>query len=720
MPDEAKTAPPWTRVAILLTSLAAIAAICRFLTGGFLPTDARDQLVFQNALLLIVLGSAILEEKFTKPGDSVVNGLMGCITLIPVYGLPTKTAWSMVFGYCAFVFIIATTCVAVSSAPTVTGWRKKVNDWTYRPAVVFGRSRVLYSAVFLFAVFSFLGVQSLNTAILVVFWGVFIALWPLKVPELLAAFRVKSEGANLIGRVLRTDAPNIIHAAIAPEAHWQPGTVKILQEAGGKQRYVIPLFSQSRKDQILGTGLCVDDVEAPLPGLEAACLYDARNPMKTAGELVSGEKDSQLIGFVDQGSNIAQLRFHTWDPTTCHEGMLIWSRVGPERVYYQITEGITQEEGLEADRHGYQVAVASQLGILNRDRGFEKFAWLPTMNTPVFALPGAFGKDLVRIDEDDFKYGNVPGTEISITGRFVDMLEYHTAILGVTGVGKTELAYDLLRYALDHETKVICIDLTARYQGRLADLRPQNLSISPALATELGAKLFDVETGKYGAGDEKKALKYFSDKLREDITKNLTDFLVSPDDDKRLGIITLDEISNTKATIFITELYLTCLLNFARDHADKCPRVLLVVEEAHTVMPEASTMGLGDFESKGLVAKIAQIALQGRKYQVGLLVLAQRTATVSKTVLTQCNTIVSFSCFDDTSLGFFENFFGKTHTAAIPNLQFLQAVVFGKGVKSQRPIIVQIPFDKKKAELGKRKLVKADTAHSDSSEIGKA
>ncbi|MGH7746043.1 MAG: hypothetical protein ACREQ5_14910, partial [Candidatus Dormibacteria bacterium] len=83
---------------------------------------------------------------------------------------------------------------------------------------------------------------------------------------------------------------------------------------------------------------------------------------------------------------------------------------------------------------------------------------------------------------------------------------------------------------------------------------------------------------------------------------------------------------------------------------------------------------------------------------VGLLVIAQRTATVSKTVLTQCNTIISFSCFDDTSLGFFKNFFGKSHTDAIPNLQYLQAVIFGKGVKSQRPIIVQIPFDSKKAE----------------------
>ncbi len=61
-----------------------------------------------------------------------------------------------------------------------------------------------------------------------------------------------------------------------------------------------------------------------------------------------------------------------------------------------------------------------------------------------------------------------------------------------------------------------------------------------------------METGKYGTGDEKKALKAFSDRLRKDITKTLTDFLVSEDDDKKLGIITLDEISNTKATIVIT------------------------------------------------------------------------------------------------------------------------------------------------------------------------
>ena len=98
--------------------------------------------------------------------------------------------------------------------------------------------------------------------------------------------------------------------------------------------------------------------------------------------------------------------------------------------------------------------------------------------------------------------------------------------------------------------------------------------------------------GLFLAAKEKRALKEFADRLRAEIVSNLTSFLLSPDTDKKLGIITLSEISNTRATIFITEIYLTCLLNFAKANPGKCPRVLLVVEEAHTVMPEASTMDL--------------------------------------------------------------------------------------------------------------------------------
>jgi hypothetical protein len=684
---------PWTRVLILTLSLLCLAFIAHRLTGQFIPDDPKTALIFQNALLLIILGSALLEHQFTKPADSAINGLMGALTLLPVYKLPSPLVWWAVFLYCVVVCLLAMTCVAVSEGPGISGWHRRTADFTKRPAVVLGSSRILFSIVFLYAIISFYGIQSPKTATLVLFWGLFVSVWPLRVPELLSRLRRPNNGPKIVGRVVRTDAPNIIHAIVEPSVSWNLGAIKILQQGDGKQRYVIPLFFQSKEDQILGTCLCLGENETPLHSLKPSCLYEPFSLEKTAEELLGGDKSSRLVGFVDQNSTIGELRFHTWSATDCKEGMLVWSLVGQTRVFYQITEGTTFEEILETDRHGYQIASASQLGVLNPDRGFEKFAWLPAMNTPVFALPEGFGQGSVNVKPTDFVYGVVPHTGISVTGAFADMMEYHTAILGVTGSGKTELAFDLLRHALKNNTKVICIDLTAKYEGRLADLKPFNLSISPELSEQLAEKLFEVETGTYGAGKEKKALSDFGTALRDDIMKNLTEFLLSENDDRKLGIISLDEISNTKATIYITELYLTCLLHFARDNGEKCPRVLLVVEEAHTVMPEASTMGLGDFDSRGLVAKIAQVALQGRKYLVGLLVIAQRTATVSKTVLTQCNTVVSFSCFDDTSLNFLGNCFGATHTSAIPNLQSLQAVIFGKGVNSQRPIIVQIPFD---------------------------
>ena len=102
-------------------------------------------------------------------------------------------------------------------------------------------------------------------------------------------------------------------------------------------------------------------------------------------------------------------------------------------------------------------------------------------------------------------------------------------------------------------------------------------------------------------------------------------------------------------------------------------------------------MGLGDYDSRGMVAKIAQIALQGRKYDVGLLIIAQRTATVSKTVLTQCNTMISFSSFDKTGLDFLSNVYGAEHTSKISNLLPFHALAFGKGINSERPVVLQMP-----------------------------
>jgi len=76
---------PWVRVTILSVFLVAACFVSYIVTGSIVPIDSRDALIFQNALLFIVLGSAVVEHKFTKPADSVVNSLMGLVTLVTVY-----------------------------------------------------------------------------------------------------------------------------------------------------------------------------------------------------------------------------------------------------------------------------------------------------------------------------------------------------------------------------------------------------------------------------------------------------------------------------------------------------------------------------------------------------------------------------------------------------------------------------------------------------------
>lgn len=264
---------PWVRVLILILSVITICFLSWYFTGSIIPTSGDGStLIFQNALLLIVLGSAILEFKFTKPADSVVNSLMGIITLLTIYKQPSILAWWSMFSYCATVFVLSGVCTAVSTGKDVTGWRESVARVTYRPAVLLGGARRLFSILFLFGIFSFYELQSRETVALLLFWGLFVVIWPLGLPELLSSFHTRKASLSSIGRVVRTDWPNVVRVALSPDSTWSRKSLKIYQQADGKQRLVLPLYSQVQEDQLLGTGMCIGDVAKDVSGLGAGLV----------------------------------------------------------------------------------------------------------------------------------------------------------------------------------------------------------------------------------------------------------------------------------------------------------------------------------------------------------------------------------------------------------------------------------------------------------------
>jgi hypothetical protein len=131
--------------------------------------------------------------------------------------------------------------------------------------------------------------------------------------------------------------------------------------------------------------------------------------------------------------------------------------------------------------------------------------------------------------------------------RAPELVEFHTAILGVTGTGKTELALDIVREAEQRGVKVFCVDFTGEYRERLADLNPIFPGPSERETQDLATKLFDAETGAYGAGKEKKILDGTLKDMRVAIQAQIDAYLEAHDTD--LAIFELGEIANSKATL---------------------------------------------------------------------------------------------------------------------------------------------------------------------------
>ena len=80
----------------------------------------------------------------------------------------------------------------------------------------------------------------------------------------------------------------------------------------------------------------------------------------------------------------------------------------------------------------------------------------------------------------EFAIGSVPSTNIGVAANIDDLVEFHTAVLGVTGTGKTELALDIVREAVKNGFKVFCVDFTDEYKMRLADIKPIAPSPTPS------------------------------------------------------------------------------------------------------------------------------------------------------------------------------------------------------------------------------------------------
>jgi hypothetical protein len=403
---------------------------------------------------------------------------------------------------------------------------------------------------------------------------------------------------------------------------------------------------------------------------------------------------------VTENSTISEIRFIYNSRTKISEGQLLEVNIQGTKVLYQIIEGITKIETLEQkNQTGLIIGEAIQLGTWNNNKlQFEQFGWVPSINTPVYI---ASKIEEPVIEDNEYIIGKIPNTNYPVIINKDTALSHHLAVIGVTGTGKSIFSRNLIRqYLQDKDTKVICVDFTGEYKGKFIDLNPVKI-----VTDENEEKLYKTfewvanELQKFGNQQDKNKLKNANEFIINTLNDSLRQFLIS--DDSKISIFELPDVSNSSDILEYTRQFFKALFYLAKTENNFGKRVCIVLEEAHTVVPEWTFVGISDKSSQSLLNSIAQIALQGRKYNVGLLVIAQRTANVSKTILTQCNTVISFQEFDKTSSDFLANYFGQEISKVLPNLKFRQAIVAGKALKSSVPMIFEVPEIKEQEDISK-------------------
>lgn len=63
---------------------------------------------------------------------------------------------------------------------------------------------------------------------------------------------------------------------------------------------------------------------------------------------------------------------------------------------------------------------------------------------------------------------------------------------------------------------------------------------------------------------------------------------------------------------------------------------------------------------------------------------------VTKSALSQCNSIFAFQAVDQTGLDYLEGLCGRTYAAALPTLPHRTAIVVGQALASNAPVIAYV------------------------------
>lgn len=647
------------------------------LFGSFPPLSPQG-LWFYTGLLVLLFGVALGEPFYTTPARAVLNG--GAVA-VATAAFPTEIAAAFaleapkvqVIKILLFLTAIVAACAGVLAILTKdqSGKIGRVSQAGTLAAARIGNARLLYSAFLLGTAFAAHGQDPTATASIFATWLVVVVMQPIE--RLPTGIDIQGRLNPPLGTVFAIEAPGLVHARTFSTSLTKGNTVEFATTGGSAA--------------VLDSVAIGDEAWALL------AITGRRIPY--VGEsFEAGPKQERLevIGTVDDGSNLDLIRFRApAELEGVSEGQMVSVAVQGKEVLYQVIAANIRSITIHTDtRYHYLDVGARKLGSWNdtEDR-LELASWLPQ---PTGLVKGYQTRAPTFAPEH---IGKLPGTDFGVSVDTNALVTHNTAILGILGVGKTYLCFELIRRILADGIKVIALDITGEYAPQFREQFPEWYE----RRTYEGVQ--QATSGHHDTISKNVHEGGSITKFREVIRADLTDFLASPE---LIKIYEPDAFEATRqdGKIFsgsapiapltvaeITAIISDELLKAVRDlGASNEARVCVVLEEAHSLAPEwNSTSYEGDQRASNRTAKAI---LQGRKYGLGALVVTQRTANVTKTVLNQCHTIMALRSHDATGIEFLKNYMGEEVSSVLTTLGYRRAAVFGKASSCPSPAIVQL------------------------------
>lgn len=704
---------------IILIIYVGILFVANFLAfDQLIPSSGSKGLWFYTGFASIFLGNLLVTPLYIKPVDAISYSVLAGISL---YLTNDWGNWLVIeqilfiFTILFFLFVLISSFTAILLKDNPNQMIQNISNTCRILSDQLGNQRLVFSIVILFALIIFHRENTKEFFYIILAWVITVLLKP----DLILYriwFQIKKiwltkVSINTIGIVVAYQTPNIILIRKTSSQDIDFGTIIMLNDPFTSPRLGVALDYIGRDEALLLRCLefyMPSDKKEILNEYSKLLLPNNVGKIKI-NEIFPKEKLkvnildnlTNFVGLVASDTSLDILYFEVIQESDLEEGRLVEVYTKDKPVLYQIIDGLTKEEIVyKKNTFGFVRVKAKKIGIWdNSKKRFISAKWLPKLNSPVYLRTSSKYKPLLE------SIGHFPSTNYSVCLKSVDDLVTHnTAVLGILGVGKTMLAIELVERMISEKIKVICLDLTNQYAQELSDF--YNAEIEEKRINkiqEAGQKDRDKweENPKEGGS---------MPNLKGAIFKDLLNFL-DPKNTELIKIYNPSELSATKqlndpksyrvgenwerkaslwevTPVEITKIITESTLEISKGEMTTKAKTCLVFEEAHSLIPEWGTVAYeGD---KAATNATARAILQGRKYGLGCLLITQRTANVTKTILNQCNTIFAMRIFDDTGKEFLSNYIGRDYASVLSTIYERHAVFFGKASACDDPVLIRL------------------------------